>query len=103
MPQFIAVDPKNNLYVAAYGKRGVTEYSPSGKLLRTIKAGIDFPHSIAIAPGGQIAVANYGHNAEYGSVTTYGPTGTNVLTKITDGIASPLNLAFTIPQVSIGP
>ena len=103
VPQSIAVDAKNNLYVAAYGKKGVTEYSPSGKLLRTIKAGIDFPHSIAISPGGQIAVANYGHNNEFGSVTIYGPTGTNVLNKITDGIASPLNLAFTIPQVSIGP
>jgi large repetitive protein len=103
VPQSIAIDKKNNLYVAAYGKKGVTEYSPSGTLLRTIKAGINYPHAIAISPGGQVVVANYGHNNEYGSVTTYGPTGTNVLHKITDGIASPPNLAFALPQVSIGP
>lgn len=103
VPQSIAVDGKNNLYIAAYGKKGVTEYSPAGKLMRTITAGINFPHSVAISPGGQLVVANYGHNQEYGSVTIYGPTGTNVLHTITDGIASPLNVAFAIPQVSIGP
>jgi sugar lactone lactonase YvrE len=103
VPTSIAIDAKNNLYVAAYGKAGVTEYSPAGKLLRTIKDGINYPHSIAISPGGQLVVANYGTGSESGSVSTYGPTGTKVLHEITDGIESPLNLAFALPQVSINP
>jgi sugar lactone lactonase YvrE len=101
-PTSIAIDSKNDLYVAGYGKRGVNEYSPSGKLMRTLKDGINYPHSVGIAPGGQVVVTNYGTGNEYGSITTYGPTGTKKLHEITDGVASPLNMAFTVPHISIG-
>ena len=90
------------MYVAAYGKEGVFEYSPSGKLKRTLKEGINYPHSVGISPGGQVVVTNYGTGNEYGSVTTYGPTGTKMLHQITEGVASPLNMAFALPVVSIG-
>jgi hypothetical protein len=98
----IAVDGQN-LYVAGYGrKKGVTEFDiATGKLVRTITDGINYPHAIGVAPGHQLVVANYGHGHEAGSVTIYGPAGTAMLQQVKDGIFSPLAVVFA-PIVSIG-
>jgi hypothetical protein len=99
----VAIDAKNDLYVAGYGKKGITEFdTANGKVIRTITEGINYPHAIGIAPGGQLVVANYGHGQQPGSVSIYGPTGTAMLQNITDGIFSPLTVAFA-PVITIYP
>jgi DNA-binding beta-propeller fold protein YncE len=104
VPVSIAIDAKNDVYVAAYGKKGVTQYAAGSlKTIRTITSGINYPRTVAIAPGGQVVVTNYGINEEAGSVTIYGAKGTAMLHEITDGVESPIAIALAVPHVSIGP
>ena len=92
-PNDMALDASGNLYVAntvpTRGNRGqysgnVAVYSPAGKLLRTISAGINYPERLIFDGAGNLYVSNYqSASGLHGVVTVYGSGKTAVLRTLT--------------------
>jgi hypothetical protein len=101
-PFALAFDGSGNLYVANYGVNTVTVYAPgSTKVLRTIEKGVDRPDALAFDGSGNLFVANYpcrfaSCRNMASSVTVYAPGSAKVLRTISQGVASPLTLAFDL-------
>lgn len=75
----LAVSPSGDLYVIRHGIDGVNEYTPTGRLLRTLEQGY-YPAydegptpTVAVAPNGDVFIDVYAH--ELHSIDEYSPTG----------------------------
>lgn len=90
-PVALAYDASRNLYVAN-GSGSVTVYAASGKLVRTIDNGHIQPQALAIDPSQNLYVAGWFDYTP--QVQVYAPGKTTPSASITQGIDSPVSVAF---------
>jgi len=94
LPNALAFDGAENLYVASNGGGTVTVYARGSKnVLRTISQGIQSPSALAFDRRGNLYVANQGNNG-FNTVTVYAPGKTTVMRTISQGIFFPVALAL---------